>query len=45
MKRMPYGCDLDQPYRLIIKGTEPNKVVVWTEVDEAEVLEIVDYHK
>ena len=40
-----WACDLDQPYRLIIKGTEPNKVVVWTEVDEAEVLEIVDYHK
>lgn len=40
-----WACDLDQPYRLIIKGAEPDKVVVWTEVNEAEVLEIVDYHK
>ncbi len=40
-----WACDLDQPYRLIIKGAEPDKVVIWTEVNEAEVLEIVDYHK
>ena len=40
-----WACDLDQPYRLIIKGTEPDNVVVWAEVNEAEVLEIVDYHK
>ena len=40
-----WACDLDQPYRLIIKGAEPDKVVIWTEIDEAEVLEIVDYHK
>ena len=40
-----WACDLDQPYRLIIWGAEPNKVVIWTEVAEAEVVEIVDYHK
>ena len=40
-----WACSLDQPYRLIIKGAEPDKVVVWAEVDEAEILEIVDYHK
>ena len=40
-----WACNLDQPYRLIIKGTEPDKVVVWTEVNEAEILEIIDYHK
>lgn len=40
-----WACDLDQPYRLIIWGAEPDKVVVWAEVSEAEVIEIVDYHK
>lgn len=40
-----WACDLDQPYRLIIKGSEPNNVIIWAEVIEAEVLEIVDYHK
>ena len=40
-----WACDLDQPYRLIIWGAEPNKVVIWAEVTEAEVVEIVDYHK
>ena len=40
-----WACSLDQPYRLIIKGSEPDKVVIWAEVNEAEVLEIVDYHK
>ena len=40
-----WACNLDQPYRLIIKGAEPGEVVVWAEVAEAEVLEIVDYHK
>lgn len=39
------ACDLDQPYRLIIKGSEPNNVIIWAEVIETEVLEIVDYHK
>lgn len=27
------------------KGSEPNKVIVWSEISEAEVKEIVDYHK
>lgn len=40
-----WACSLDQPYRLIIKGAEPDKVVIWAEVDEAEIIEIVDYHK
>ena len=40
-----WACSLDQPYRLIIKGAEPDKVVIWAEIDEAEILEIVDYHK
>ena len=40
-----WACDLDQPYRLIIWGAEPNKVVIWAEVAEAKVIEIVDYHK
>ena len=40
-----WACDLDQPYRLIIWGAEPNKAVIWAEVTEAEVVEIVDYHK
>lgn len=40
-----WACDLDQPYRLIIWGAEPSKAVIWAEVTEAEVVEIVDYHK
>lgn len=40
-----WACSLDQPYRLIIKGSEPDKVVVWSEVIDATILEIVDYHK
>ena len=40
-----WACDLDQPYRLIIWGAEPDKAIVWAEVTEAEVVEIVDYHK
>ena len=40
-----WACSLDQPYRLILKGAEPDKVVIWAEIDEAEILEIVDYHK
>lgn len=40
-----WACDLDQPYRLIIWGAEPDKVVIWAEVNEAEIVEIVDYHK
>lgn len=40
-----WACDLDQPYRLIIWGAEPDKAVIWAEVTEAEVIEIVDYHK
>ena len=39
-----WACSLDQPYRLIIQGSEPDEVVVWTEVTEAEIKEIVDYH-
>lgn len=39
-----WACSLDQPYRLIMKGSEPDTVVIWSEVDEAEILEIVDYH-
>lgn len=39
-----WACDLDQPYRLIIKGSEPNKIVIWSMVTTAEILEIVDYH-
>ena len=40
-----WACDLDQPYRLIIWGAEPDKVVIWAEVTEAEIVEIIDYHK
>ncbi len=40
-----WACNLDQPYRLIIWGAEPDKAVIWAEVTEAEVIEIVDYHK
>lgn len=40
-----WACDLDQPYRLIVWGAEPDKVVIWAEVTEAEIVEIVDYHK
>lgn len=39
-----WACNLDQPYRLITKGAEPNQTVVWSNVTEATVLEIVDYH-
>lgn len=39
-----WACSLDQPYRLISKGAEPNEAVVWAKVSEATVLEIVDYH-
>lgn len=39
-----WACNLDQPYRLISKGAEPNETVVWAKVTEATVLEIVDYH-
>ena len=39
-----WACDLDQPYRLIIKGSEPNKIVIWSMVTTAEIIEIVDYH-
>ena len=40
-----WACSLDQPYRLILKGAEANEPVVWAEVIESEILEIVDYHK
>ena len=40
-----WACDLDQPYRLIIWGAEPDRAVIWAEVSEAEIVEIVDYHK
>lgn len=40
-----WACNLDQPYRLISKGAEPNENVVWANVSEAKVLEIVDYHR
>lgn len=39
-----WACNLDQPYRLVSKGAEPNESVVWLNVSEATVLEIVDYH-
>jgi len=39
-----WACNLDQPYRLISKGAEPDENVVWKNVSEATVLEIVDYH-
>lgn len=39
-----WACNLDQPYRLISKGAEPNESVIWSNVREATVLEIVDYH-
>lgn len=39
-----WACNLDQPYRLISKGAEPDEAVVWSTVTEATVLEIVDYH-
>lgn len=40
-----WACNLDQPYRLISKGAEPDEAVVWSNVSEATVLEIVDYHR
>ncbi len=40
-----WACNLDQPYRLIIKGSEPDTIIVWSEISEAEVKEIIDYHK
>jgi len=39
-----WACNLDQPYRLISKGAEPNETVVWANVNKATILEIVDYH-
>ncbi len=39
-----WACSLDQPYRLIIKGAEPNEFVIWAERHNAEIMEIVDYH-
>ncbi|SHK61876.1 killer suppression protein HigA [Fibrobacter sp. UWEL] len=39
-----WACNLDQPYRLVSKGAEPNETVLWKNVSEATVLEIVDYH-
>ena len=39
-----WACDLGQPYRLIVKGSEPNKIVIWSMVTTAEIIEIVDYH-
>ncbi len=39
-----WACNLDQPNRLITKGAEPDETVIWSNVSEATVLEIVDYH-
>lgn len=39
-----WACSLDQPYRLIIKGAEPNEIVIWAERHNAEIMEIADYH-
>lgn len=39
-----WACNLDQPNRLISKGAEPGEDVVWSNVSDAIVLEIVDYH-
>jgi len=39
-----WACNLDQPYRLVSKGAEPNETDLWKNVSEATILEIVDYH-
>ena len=46
-----WACDLNQPYRLIIRPLEKpipmdlNRSYIWTEIFGVEILEIVDYHK
>jgi len=46
-----WGCDLDQPYRLIftaqerpIPSTKDGKYI-WLEISGVEIIEIIDYHK
>jgi len=46
-----WGCDLDQPYRLIFTPQEKpipvneNGQYVWLEISGVEIIEIVNYHK
>ena len=45
-----WGCDLDQPYRLIFEPhedpvpTDENGKYVWIEIKGVEIVEIVNYH-
>ena len=46
-----WGCDLDQPYRLIFTAhenpipTNPDGQYIWLEITGVEVIEIINYHK
>ena len=45
-----WGCDLDQPYRLIFEPhedpvpTDDNGKYIWIEIKGVEIVEIVNYH-
>ena len=45
-----WGCDLDQPYRLIFEPhedpvpTDDNGRYIWIEIKGVEIVEIVNYH-
>jgi len=46
-----WGCDLDQPYRLIFTAIEKpiplnyDGQYVWVEISGVEIFEIINYHK
>ena len=46
-----WGCDLDQPYRLIFRPHEDpipaneDGQYIWSEITGIEVIEIINYHK